>query len=74
MEAKKNTFFKIELEDGSRNDYIFYPNGKIEHHYGDAGKIRQITPVEIDDATLQLLLEKCPYEFKARLKEILKRD
>jgi len=71
MAIKQNALFKVELEEGTINEYLFYADGKIEHRYDRSDKIEAVEPSAIDDVTLQLLLEKCPYEFKDKLKEML---
>lgn len=68
---------KVKLGEGEVDeDYTFYADGKIEHNF-DRNTFRfhkRIKPTEIDDTTVQLLLEKCPYGFKERIKAILKKN
>ncbi|HEY3402060.1 MAG TPA: hypothetical protein VGK59_01670 [Ohtaekwangia sp.] len=74
MASKPTALFKIEIEEGIVNEYLFYEDGKIEHRYDRSDKVELVDPRELDDPTIQLLLEKCPYEFKGRLKEIINKD
>ena len=74
MAPETKILFKVEIEEGIINEYLFYPDGKIEHRYDRDDKVERVEASEIDDPTLQLLLEKCPYEFKGKLKEMLSRD
>ena len=74
MAPKPTALFKVGIEEETVNEYVFYADGKIEHRYDRDDKVECVNPEEIDDVTFQLLLEKCPYEFKDRLKEMVSKD
>jgi len=67
IDLRKDPFFD--------DDYTFYEDGKIKRFY-DKSSYRHsleswLKPEEITDETKQLLLDKCPENFKEKIRSIL---
>lgn len=57
------------------DDYLFYDDGTIEHHYDkfktDCNRIEVITADKIPDRRIESIIKKCPEEIKETIKKML---
>jgi len=71
-----NEICTIEIGNGFlANDYTFYDDGRIKHFYDrnayKPNQTRWLKASEISESQKNKILEKCPEDFKERLKTML---
>lgn len=57
------------------DDYAFFDDGTIEHHYDkhetDSNRIDQVTADKIPSDRIKSIVEKCPEDIKETIKKML---
>lgn len=76
---KKRIYYSSGTRKGGYDDdYVFYNDGTIEHHYDnhetDSNRIEEVTAEKIPDSRIESIIEKCPEEIKGTIKKMLNVD